>query len=144
MANKPDRGNQEDDLSRIGVAIPGTLLDQFDSLIEQKGYSSRSEAFRDMIRSELVERSLTNPEQQTVGTVTLVYDHHIRQLNDKLTGMQHHHYHQIVSTTHIHLDHDNCLEVVILRGTAAGVQKVADALIATKGIRHGKLVLTTI
>ena len=80
---------------------------------------------------------------EAVGTLTLVYDHHIRQLNDRLVGMQHDHHDQIVSTIHVHLDHHSCLEVVILRGNAKDIQHIADSLIATKGVRHGKLTLTT-
>lgn len=75
--------------------------------------------------------------------MTLVYDHHVRQLNDRLVGMQHDHFGQIVSTIHVHLDHDSCLEVLILRGRAGDVQRIADSLIATKGVRHGKLTVTT-
>lgn len=140
----PTVSQEDDELSRIGIAVPSALLEQFDLVISERGYLSRSEAFRDLIRSELVGRALTNPAQEVVGTVTLVYNHHVRQLNDKLTEMQHHHYEQITSTTHIHLDHNNCLEVIILRGSAKSVRGVADSIIATKGIRHGKLVLTTI
>jgi CopG family nickel-responsive transcriptional regulator len=95
------------------------------------------------MRESLIAQTIGDPGTEVVGTVTLVYDHHVRQLNDRLTGMQHEHFEQIVSTTHIHLDHHNCLEVLILRGNAADVRRIADSLIATKGIRHGKLTLTT-
>jgi CopG family nickel-responsive transcriptional regulator len=133
----------ETELSRIGVAVPTSLLDQFDRMITEKGYANRSEAFRDLMRESLIAQTIGDPGTEVVGTVTLVYDHHVRQLNDRLTGMQHEHFEQIVSTTHIHLDHHNCLEVLILRGNAADVRRIADSLIATKGIRHGKLTLTT-
>jgi CopG family transcriptional regulator, nickel-responsive regulator len=136
--------NADTELSRIGVAVPTLLLDQFDRLIAEKGYANRSEAFRDLMRESLIAQTIGDPGTEVVGTVTLVYDHHVRQLNDRLTGMQHDHFEQIVSTTHIHLDHHNCLEVLILRGKAAEVRRIADSLIATKGIRHGKLTLTTI
>jgi CopG family nickel-responsive transcriptional regulator len=130
-------------LSRIGVAIDSDLLDKFDRLIAQRGYTNRSEAFRDLIRDELVEKTWESPESQVVGTVTLVYDHHVRLLTEKLTGIQHDFHRSILSTLHVHLDHDNCLEVLIVRGKAADVRKVADVLISTKGVKHGRLTITT-
>src|SRR5437870_2384798 len=123
------------DLARIGVAIDSELLDKFDRLIGQRGYTNRSEAFRDLIRDELVQKSWESPESEVVGTVTLVYDHHVRMLNEKLTDMQHDHHKNILSTLHVHLDHDNCLEVLVMRGKAGAVRKIADALISTKGVR---------
>ena len=130
-------------LSRIGVAIDSGLLDKFDRLIAQRGYTNRSEAFRDLIRDELVNKEAESPESQVIGTVTLVYDHHVRQLQEKLTTIQHDHHHSILSTLHLHLDHDNCLEVLVVRGASAEVRKVADVLISTKGVKHGRLVITT-
>jgi CopG family nickel-responsive transcriptional regulator len=130
-------------LSRIGVAIDGDLLDKFDRLIGQRGYTNRSEAFRDLIRDELVEKIWESPDSLVVGTVTLVYDHHVRMLNEKLTNIQHDHHHAILSTLHVHLDHDNCLEVLVVRGRAGDVRKVADSLISTKGVKHGRLTITT-
>ena len=130
-------------LARIGVAIDSALLEKFDELITSRGYVNRSEAFRDLIRDELVRKFAESPDSDVVGTVTLVYDHHVRTLNDRLTGMQHDHYRSILSTLHVHLDHDNCLEVLVVRGKARNVQKIADALISTKGVKHGKLTLTT-
>ncbi len=130
------------DLSRIGVAIDADLLAQFDRLIAQRGYSNRSEAFRDLIRDELVERMWESPESHVVGTVTLVYNHHVRQLADKLTDIQHDHHHHVLSTLHVHLDHDHCLEVLIVKGQAAVVQRLADTLISTKGVKHGRLTIT--
>ena len=118
------------DLSRIGVAIDSELLDKFDHLIAKRGYTNRSEAFRDLIRDELVQKSWESPESQVVGTVTLVYDHHVRMLNEKLTDMQHEFHQSILSTLHVHLDHDNCLEVLVVRGKSAVVRKVADVLIS--------------
>jgi CopG family transcriptional regulator, nickel-responsive regulator len=130
-------------LSRIGVAIDSGLLDKFDKLIGQRGYTNRSEAFRDLIRDELVEKTWESPDSLVVGTVTLVYDHHVRLLNEKLTGIQHDFHHAILSTLHVHLDHDNCLEVLVVRGRSADVRKVADSLISTKGVKHGRLTITT-
>ena len=131
------------DLSRIGVAIDCDLLEKFDKLIGQRGYTNRSEAFRDLIRDELVEEAWESPDAQVVGTVTLVYDHHVRLLSEKLTDIQHDFHHSILSTLHVHLDHDNCLEVLVVRGKSAVVRKVADVLISTKGVKHGRLTITT-
>src|SRR6185503_6553463 len=130
-------------LSRIGVAIDTELLDKFDRLIAQRGYTNRSEAFRDLIRDDLVEETWESPESQVVGTVTLVYDHHVRMLSEKLTDIQHDYHRSILSTLHVHLDHDHCLEVLVVRGKSAEVRKVADALISTKGVKHGRLTITT-
>ena len=130
-------------LSRIGVAIDSDLLKKFDRLITQRGYTNRSEAFRDLIRDELVERTWESPESQVVGTITLVYNHHVRLLNVKLTDIQHDFHRSILSTLHVHLDHDNCLEVLVVKGKSAEVRKVADVLISTKGVKHGRLSLST-
>lgn len=131
------------ELARIGVAIDSDLLAKFDELILQRGYTNRSEAFRDLIREELVRKTWETPESEVVGTVTLVYDHHVRMLSDRLTDIQHDYHHNVVSTMHVHLDHDNCLEVLVVKGKAKAVQKIADALISTKGVKHGRLTLTT-
>ena len=130
-------------LSRIGVAIDTDLLTKFDHLIGQRGYTNRSEAFRDLIRDELVEKAWESPDSHVVGTVTLVYDHHVRMLSDKLTSIQHDYHHSILSTLHVHLDYDNCLEVLVVRGRSGDVRKVADVLISTKGVKHGRLTITT-
>lgn len=130
-------------LSRIGVAIDSDLLQKFDNLIASKGYTNRSEAFRDLIRDELVEKQAERPDALVVGTVTLVYDHHVRMLEEKLTEIQHEAYHNVLSTLHVHLDHDHCLEVLILKGKSAAVRKLAEVLISTKGVKHGRLTITT-
>jgi len=129
-------------LSRIGVAIDSELLKRFDSLIAKRGYTNRSEAFRDLIRDDLIQTASESPDSQVVGTVTLVYNHHVRQLSERLTGMQHEYHHNVLSTLHVHLDHDHCLEVLVLKGKASIVQRVADALIATRGVKHGRLTIT--
>ena len=131
------------ELSRIGVAIDSDLLSKFDDLISRRGYTNRSEAFRDLIRDELVEQSWESPQSQVVGTVTLVYDHHVRLLSEKLTEIQHGFHRSILSTLHVHLDHDLCLEVIVIRGKAGEVRKAADTLISTKGVKHGRLTITT-
>lgn len=131
------------DLARFGISIDQQLLEQFDGLIARKGYVNRSEAIRDLIRNTLVEDSWQTGDDETVGTVTLVYNHHTRDLSDKLTEHQHSHHDAIVSAMHVHLDAHNCLEVVVVRGTASKVKQLADELIGTKGVKHGKLVTTT-
>jgi CopG family nickel-responsive transcriptional regulator len=131
------------DLSRIGVAIDSALLEKFDELIGRRGYTNRSEAFRDLIRDALVEQAAERPDTIVVGTLTLVYDHHVRMLAKRLTGMQHESFHNVLSTLHVHLDHDRCLEVLVLKGKSAMVRKMADALISTKGVQHGRLTITT-
>lgn len=130
------------DLSRIGVAIDSDLLEKFDGLIATRGYANRSEAFRDLIRAELVHQAWQAPDSVVVGTVTLVYNHHVRLLNEKLTEYQHEHFHSVLSTLHVHLDHDNCLEVMVVRGKASEVKAIADTLISTKGVKHGRLTIT--
>lgn len=129
------------ELSRIGVAIDAELLEQFDKHIARRGYTNRSEAFRDLIRDELIQSASEEPEAQVIGSITLVYDHHVRMLSDRLTEVQHGSYHNIMSTLHVHLDHDNCLEVIVVRGKAGDVRRVADALISTRGVKHGRLTI---
>lgn len=131
------------DLARFGISLDQQLLERFDSLIARKGYVNRSEAIRDLIRNDLVEDSWQTGDDETVGTVTLVYDHHTRDLSDKLTEHQHSHHDAIVSALHVHLDAHHCLEVVVVRGPANEVKRLADELIGTKGVKHGKLVTTT-
>lgn len=142
-------GNRQDivkpmaDLARIGVAIDQELLDKFDSLIEKRGYTNRSEAFRDLIRNELIQEIQETSNAEMFGTITLVYDHHVRLLTDKLTELQHQYHSAVISSLHVHLDHDNCLEVILVRGKAPMVQKLANALIAIKGVKHGRFTATT-
>lgn len=130
------------DVVRFSISTDERLLSRFDSLIAEKGYVNRSEAIRDLIRNSLVEDALEDESAEAVGTVTLVYDHHFSDLGDKLTEHQHTHHESIVSTLHIHLDHHNCLEVVILRGRAGEIRRLADSLIGTKGVKHGRFVAT--
>jgi CopG family nickel-responsive transcriptional regulator len=128
---------------RFGISLDEKLLDSFDQLIEQKSYMNRSEAIRDLIRASLVEERLGSEDQQAVGTVTLVYNHHVRDLSDKLTEHQHSHHDQIISALHVHLDAHNCLEVLIIRGAVRDIKQIANELIGVKGVKHGKLVMTT-
>jgi CopG family nickel-responsive transcriptional regulator len=131
------------ELARIGVAIDADLLARFDRFIARQGYTNRSEAFRDLIRDRLVNAALEAPETQVVGTITLIYDHHYRLLPEKLISLQHDHHEVIIATTHAHLDHNTCLEVLIVKGQARQVQKLADRLIGMKGVRHGRLVMSS-
>ena len=128
---------------RFGVSIPDELLAKLDKLAKKKGYSNRSEVFRDLVRDRFVEEEWASVSGCVVGTVTLVYNHHAHELSDKLTDLQHSHYKNIISTTHIHLDEHNCLEVLVVRGKSQKVKEIADRLIATKGVKHGKLVMTS-
>lgn len=131
------------DLARFGISIDERLLKRFDDLITDKGYGNRSEAIRDLIRNALVEDQWARGDETMVGTVTLVYNHHTRDLSDKLTEHQHSHHDAIISALHVHLDAHNCLEVVVVKGQAREVKRLADELIGTKGVKHGKLVTTT-
>jgi CopG family nickel-responsive transcriptional regulator len=131
------------DLVRFGVSIDERLLDRFDELIAEKSYVNRSEALRDLIRGALVEDRWDAGDAEAIGTVTLVYDHHAHDLADRLTEHQHSHYGEIVSTLHVHLDAHHCLEVIVLRGVARDLKRIADSLIGTKGVEHGRFVATT-
>lgn len=128
---------------RFGVSADARLLETFDALIADKGYVNRSEAVRDLIRNALVEEQWAVGEAEAVGTVTLVYDHHSTDLSDKLTEHQHSHHQEIVSSLHIHLDAHHCLEVVVLRGRAREIARLANELIGTRGVKHGKFVAST-
>ena len=137
------RGGFVSDIARFGVSIDSKLINKFDALIERKGYTTRSEAIRDMIRDTLVEQEWESGKQETVGTITIVYNHHTRELDHALTDLQHKSYHQIVSALHVHLDEHNCLEVLVVKGKSGDIRKIADLLIGTKGVKHGKLTMTT-
>lgn len=127
-------------LSRIGIALDSNLLARFDRFIARQGYTNRSEAFRDLIRDRLAGAAAQDPEAPVVGTVTLIYDHHSRLLPEKLMDLQHDHHDLVICTTHAHLDHDTCLEVIILKGQSKSVRTLADTLIGAKGVQHGRLV----
>lgn len=130
-------------ITRFGVSIDSQLGKKFDEHIKRKGYSTRSEAIRDMIRDTLVEEQWEAGKQETVGTITIVYNHHTRELDHALTDMQHQSFHQIISALHVHLDAHNCLEVLVVKGKSHEIKKIADRLIGTKGVKHGKLTMTT-
>ncbi|MFH1441451.1 MAG: nickel-responsive transcriptional regulator NikR [Candidatus Omnitrophota bacterium] len=128
---------------RFGVAMDGMLLSKFDSLIVKKGYANRSEAIRDLIRNNIIEEEWVSGNKETVGTVTIVYNHHVRELADTLTGIQHKYHSEIISCMHVHLDAHNCLEVLAVKGQPEKIKKISDALISAKGVKHGKLVMTS-
>jgi CopG family nickel-responsive transcriptional regulator len=131
------------DLERFGVSMDRALLEAFDALTRQKGYGSRSEAIRDVVRNFIVAHEWERADAEVVGAVTLVYDHHRPDLADVLNDIQHEHTDAIVCSTHIHLDAHNCLEIIAMRGRADRVRAIADRLIATRGVKHGQLVSTT-
>ena len=128
---------------RTGIALPPELLEKFDSVIEGKGYRNRSEAVRDLIRAFLVDQEWTdNPKMSGIASFTIVYDHHSGAFMQKLASIQHDHPGLIRSTMHTHIDHHNCLEVIILDGKMSEIRKLADSILALKGVKHGKLVTT--
>jgi CopG family nickel-responsive transcriptional regulator len=130
------------DLVRFGVSLEKSLLERFDALIRERQYTNRSEALRDLIRKELVQRAW-HRGGQVAGAITLIYDHHQRDVLSKVTDTQHGFQKVIISTQHIHLDHHNCLEIIAARGKAEEVQKLADALTSIKGVRHGTLSMSS-
>ncbi len=133
-----------DDVVRFGVSMDSRLLKQFDKYINQKDYANRSEAIRDLIRNNLVEEEWKVGTGETVGTVTIIYNHHKRELTDTLTNIQHKYHASMISTMHVHLDSHNCLEVLVVKGKAREIKIIADRLIGTKGVIHGKLTTATL
>lgn len=129
-------------LVRFGVSLEKKLLDQFDASIRRKGYTNRSEALRDLVRADLVAGEWDKGED-VVGVIMLVFDHHHRELQNKITDLQHRHLSAIISTQHVHLDHNNCLEVIVLKGKADQVRRLADLLQAQRGIKHCSLSMST-
>jgi CopG family nickel-responsive transcriptional regulator len=130
------------ELVRFGVSLEKPLLERFDALIREKQYTNRSEALRDLIRRELVQREWREGSD-VAGAITLIYDHHKRDVLSRVTDTQHEFQGLIISTQHIHLDHHNCLEIVAARGKAENVQRLADALRSIKGVRHATLSMSS-
>src|SRR6202042_65243 len=135
------RGTTKSELARTGVSLEEDLLNEFDRLIAKRGYKNRSEAFRDLIREALLSESVES-NKPVVGTLTLVYDHHVPNLARKLTEVQHTAGAMVLAATHVHLDHHYCLEVIIMKGRGKEIQAVADGMLALRGVELGKLVLT--
>jgi CopG family nickel-responsive transcriptional regulator len=131
------------DAIRFGVSMSKGLLKNFDRLIKEMGYRNRSEAIRDLIRERLVQQEWESANRETVGTITIVYSHDVHELTEMLTDLQHQYHKHIISTMHIHLDRHNCLEVLVVRGRGKVIRNIADRLLSTKGVKHGKLTTTT-
>ena len=131
------------DLTRISISLEEPLLEAFDRLIAGKGYATRSEAIRDLIRDRLVREEARTQTGEQVAIVSLVYDHHARELASKLIDKQHHHHDLVVSTLHVHLGARHCLEVSVLRGPGGQVMHLGDELLATKGVLHGDIIVTS-
>ena len=129
-------------LKRFSVSLKQNLLADFDKFIRRCQYSNRSEAVRDLIRKALVQREW-EADKNVIGVITLVYDHHQHQLQGTITQIQHDFHDRIISTTHVHMDHDNCLEVIIVRGKALEVRELSERLIATKGVKNGDLAMSS-
>jgi CopG family nickel-responsive transcriptional regulator len=136
------RATMTERIKRFGVSIKPELLDKFDKNIKKKGYNNRSEAIRDIIRKSIIKEDTIAPNSEVMGTLTMIYDHHEGTLTNKLLDLQHEHHNEILSTTHIHMDHHNCLEVLVLKGKTGEIKKLADNIKALKGIKHGELVIT--
>ncbi len=134
---------KNENVTRFSISLPPSLLLQLDQMSTEKGYANRSLAVADMIRNQLVEHRQKTGTEDIAGTITLVYDHHKPHLQSTLTDIQHDHHNVILSTVHVHLDHHNCLEVLLVRGPGKVIRKIADALITAKGVKHGKLTVTT-
>jgi CopG family nickel-responsive transcriptional regulator len=133
-----------EELARFGVSIPKDLLDAFDEYIRRKHYANRSEAIRDLIRQKLVEEEWRESKEEVAGVITYLYDHHKRELVDKLMDIQHDYFERIITTQHIHVDHHRCLEVILVKGKANEIKELADKVQALKGVLHLNLTLTTL
>lgn len=131
------------ELARVSISLEESLLAAFDKHIQDRGYANRSEAIRDLIRDKLIKEQAEHATADIVGVLTLVYDHHARELATKLIEKQHEHHDVVVSTLHVHLGERHCLEVTILRGPVKDVKRLANALLATRGVLHGDLLLTS-
>jgi CopG family transcriptional regulator, nickel-responsive regulator len=129
-------------LVRTGISLESDLLERFDRAIGKKGYKNRSEAIRDLVRDYAVAEDVEE-NRVVVGSLTMVYDHHQPKLAEQLIEAQHHAHDMVMAATHVHLDHHNCLEVIIMRGRSSDVSQLADRILSLRGVKHGKLVLTT-
>ncbi|MBA4387856.1 MAG: nickel-responsive transcriptional regulator NikR [Verrucomicrobia bacterium] len=129
-------------LCRFSISMPAALVAQLDAMVRAKGFANRSQAVAEMVRGHLVEHRCRNRNHDIAGTITLVYDHHRRNIQSLLTDIQHDHQDLIISALHVHLDHHNCMEVLAVRGTVGAVRQLSDRLLAAKGVKHGKLTVT--
>ena len=137
------RNTHSESVTRFSVSLPSPLARELDQMAKEKGYDNRSLAIADMIRAHLVEHRQQKADAQIAGSITLVYDHHRHHLQDLLTDLQHDHRNVILSTLHVHLDHDNCLELIAVKGLAGEIKHLEDEMIAAKGVKHGKLTITS-
>ena len=126
-------------IERVGVSLDKKLLTDFDKLIARKGYQSRSEAIRDLIRQQLSQEKVSDPKATAIAVVCMVYDHHSTQLMQKLTHLQHSHLLQTISSLHIHLDEHDCMEIIILKGRVSEINSTAEKILSTKGVRLGRI-----
>lgn len=133
-----------DDLIRFGVSLPKKLLEDFDKDNEKRGYANRSEAIRDLIRSRLVNAEWEDGVGESAAAVVLVYDHHRHGVTEQLTQHQHDHHECIISSLHAHLDHDNCMEVILLKGEASRIRNIAENLSSYKHVKLGKFIPATL
>jgi len=129
-------------VERVGVSFEPRLLRKFDTLLKKKGYTNRSEAIRDLIRKEIIESEIKAEDGEVIGTLTIIYDHEIGNITNKLLHLQHHHHEEITFTTHIHVDERTCLEIVVIRGQLSRVKKFSENIKALKGVKHGELAIT--
>lgn len=129
--------------TRFGISMDADLLGKFDARIAARGYATRSEAIRDLVRETLIRDEWERSDRETIGTITIIYDHHEHDVQERLTHHQHEHHHQIISSMHVHLDHNNCLEVLAVKGRSEEIRSLADSIISTTGVKHGKLVMTS-
>ncbi len=131
-------------VERVGVSFEPKLLIKFDTLIKKRGYTNRSEAIRDLVRKEIIESDIKEEESEVIGTLSIIYDHDVGNITDKLLHIQHHHHQEITFTTHIHIDKRTCLEIVVIRGLLPHVKKFAENIKALKGVHQGQLALMKI
>lgn len=137
-----DAQKEGDSIARFGVSMDAQLLKRFDELIEKMGYTNRSEAIRDLVRDRLVEARWEDDSSSVAGVIGLVYDHDMRLVGDQMTDMQHHHANLVISSMHVHLDGQNCLEVTVMKGKSQEMRELAHRLLSLRGVKHGRLLMT--
>ena len=130
--------------TRFGVSMESELLTRLDAHVRRKKYPTRSEAIRDLVRGALVEEEWSSARKEVIGVLVIVYDHRMRELSSRMLNVEHGHHGEIVTTLHLHLDHDTCLEAKVIRGSSSAVRRIADELIAMKGVKYGRLIPATV
>ena len=131
-------------LVRFGVSMSPALFEKFNNIIREKGYASRSEAIRDLIRDLIVQEEWKESEKEAIASLTIVYNHAVRGINDKLIEIQHRYHDNIISSMHVHIDEHNCMEILVIKGKTKQIKKISDILISSRGVKHGKLVMTSL